>query len=55
MGCLSYSRAVVPSAGVEGADCTLSDDKSITAHGFMPGSTAVPLICGFNIMTRIVT
>ncbi|GFZ43480.1 LOW QUALITY PROTEIN: hypothetical protein JCM24511_01200 [Saitozyma sp. JCM 24511] len=48
-------RAVVPSAGVEGADCTLSDDKSITAHGFMPGSTAVPLICGFNIMTRIVT
>ncbi|RSH92934.1 hypothetical protein EHS25_008380 [Saitozyma podzolica] len=35
--------------------CAELDDKSITAHGFMPGSTAVPLICGFNIMTRIVT
>jgi hypothetical protein len=32
-----------------------SDDKSISVHGYLPSSTAVPLIVGFNILTRIVT
>ncbi|WVQ85674.1 hypothetical protein IAT38_007840 [Cryptococcus sp. DSM 104549] len=31
------------------------DDKSITATGFLPSSNPVPLICGFNTLTRIVT
>ncbi|OCF73793.1 hypothetical protein I204_05637 [Kwoniella mangroviensis CBS 8886] len=31
------------------------DDKSITKHGYLPNSIPVPLISGFNILTRIVT
>ncbi|WWC66239.1 uncharacterized protein I206_100140 [Kwoniella pini CBS 10737] len=31
------------------------DDKSITKQGYLPNSIPVPLICGFNILTRIVT
>ncbi|WRT64122.1 uncharacterized protein IL334_001051 [Kwoniella shivajii] len=31
------------------------DDKSITKHGYLPNSIPVPLITGFNILTRIVT
>ncbi|WVR05865.1 hypothetical protein IAU60_002891 [Kwoniella sp. DSM 27419] len=29
------------------------DDKSITSHGYLPSSIPVPLITGFNILTRI--
>ncbi|EIW68075.1 hypothetical protein TREMEDRAFT_69554 [Tremella mesenterica DSM 1558] len=29
------------------------DDKCITENGYLPGSTVVPLICGFNDMTRM--
>ncbi|OCF39525.1 hypothetical protein I317_06684 [Kwoniella heveanensis CBS 569] len=28
------------------------DDNSITLHGYLPSSVPVPLICGFNILTR---
>ncbi|WWC58754.1 uncharacterized protein I303_101298 [Kwoniella dejecticola CBS 10117] len=31
------------------------DDKSITKQGYLPNSIPVPLISGFNILTRIVT
>lgn len=31
------------------------DDKSITIHGYLPPSARVPLIAGFNILTRVVT
>ncbi|KAK8865914.1 hypothetical protein IAR55_001062 [Kwoniella newhampshirensis] len=31
------------------------DDRSITAHGYLPSSKPVPLICGFNSLTRLVT
>ncbi|WWD17900.1 hypothetical protein CI109_102345 [Kwoniella shandongensis] len=31
------------------------DDKSITTHGYLPSSKPVPLICGFNTLTRLVS
>ncbi|ORX35946.1 fungal-specific transcription factor domain-domain-containing protein [Kockovaella imperatae] len=31
------------------------EDKAISVHGYLPSSAAVPLIVGFNILTRLVT
>ncbi|ORY32272.1 hypothetical protein BCR39DRAFT_492824 [Naematelia encephala] len=42
--------------GPEATDLpTELDDKNITMHGYLPSSNPVPLIAGFNILTRIVT